>query len=122
MMARRSALPGGALDKLMDEVKPSKPKLGTPRRAARSAPKRSASSSRPIRGEARMVTRPKLELGDPVVRYAASRGLMPATGPMESVRLAMQLAMDVRDLARRERVGVFTVVTRALAGYLHERD
>src|SRR3954464_4881974 len=120
MMARRSALPGGALDKLMDEVKPSKPKLGTPRRA-RTSPKR-ASASRPIRGEARVVTRPKLELGDPVVRYAASRGLMPPAGPMESVRLAMQLAMDVRDLARRERFVMFTVVTRALAGYLHERD
>ena len=110
-MARRSALPGGALDKLMNEVKPSKPKLGTPRPAARRA-KRAAAR----------VVRPKLELGDPVVRYAASRGLMPPAGPLESVRLAMQLAMDVRDVARRERVGVFTVVSRALAGYLQDHD
>ena len=106
-MARRSALPGGALDKLMSEVKPSKPKLGTPRRAKRVAAR---------------VLRPKLELGDPVVRYAASRGLMPPAGPLESIRIAMQLAMDVRDVARRERVGVFTVVSRALAGYLQDHD
>lgn len=115
-MARRSALPGGALNKLMDEVRPAKtPSLGQPKRQARSSKR---ASSKPRAG----TTRPMVQLGDPVVRYAASRGLLLPAGPLESVRLAMQIAMDVRDLARRERTGIFTVVTRALAGYLQEQD
>lgn len=115
-MARRSALPGGALNKLMDEVRPAKT-LAQPKRQARSS-KRPSSASKPRAG----TTRPMVQLGDPVVRYAASRGLLLPAGPLESVRLAMQIAMDVRDLARRERTGIFTVVTRALAGYLQEQD
>lgn len=117
-MARRSALPGGALDKLMEESRPLHQQAAAPRAAKRKSASRLASKVGKIHVT---TTRPAVPHTDPVVRYAASRGLVLAAGPLESVRLAMQLAMDVREVARKEHVGVVTVVTRALAGYLHDR-
>ena len=43
-------------------------------------------------------------------------------GPVPAIRLAMQFAMDVRDVARKERTTVFGVVSKALAGYLNAYD
>lgn len=128
-MARRAALPGGALETLMDEARPRPAPSGKPRRAAaRTAPVRGGKASRSSRGAAIRGTIPResraaaRDLGDPVARYAASRGVMPHGGPMEVARLAFQMAVDVREVAKKERVGVITVVARALAGYLSDKD
>lgn len=130
-MARRTALPGGALDQLMKEA-PKRTRVPVPGRrgsgaaqAARRAPRRSSrvaaktgrivDASGEVRSTAGM-------LHDPVARYAASRGVVVAGGPLESARLVFQMAVDVRELAKKERVGVFTVVARALAGYISDRE
>lgn len=59
---------------------------------------------------------------DALQRYAAARGVPYRGSATDSLRLAVRFAVDVNRLARRDRVSVLTVVSRALAGYLTERD
>ena len=140
-MARKTALPKDALDRLIDEVKPiavdhalragrgSAPGPG----GVRARPQRTRTS---LRGKvkkgrvgaygpskrSREETNPFSRNHDAVVRYATARGVQVGGGPVEQIKLALQLVADVREVARRERVGVFTVVSRALAGYLTDLE
>ena len=125
-MARRAALPGGALETLMDEARPRPAPSAKPRRAAaRTVPSRAAKAKRGASAGASSILRDVRrvrESGDPVARYAASRGVVPHGGPLEVARLAFQMAVDVREVAKKERVGFITVVARALAGYLSDQE
>lgn len=141
-MARKSALPQGALDKLIDEVQrenrvkrepavtassrsrtTSRPPRATPRgtRAgtgriggrAPATPVRIAGGSSAGRGD-----NPFRRDHDAIVRWAASRGISMGGGPVETVRLLLRLSADVREVARRERVSSLTIVSRALASYI----
>jgi hypothetical protein len=123
-MARKSALPEGSLDRLIDEVtapappaKRGKDAVGAARRGTpRSAAFRSR-STKPRAAPARSRS-PFSVNADDVVRYAASRGVVIEGGPLEKLRLAWQYAIDVREVARKEQVSSLTVLSRALAAYL----
>lgn len=135
-MARKQALPKGTLSTLIDEVEPTaashedlpvrtrarKGRKAVPpyTRAAR-ATKRKGSVTSVSASPAR--TRPAVEWNtDPVSRYAASRGLPIGAGPVQLARLAFQYAVDVREVAKKERTNVLDVVSRALANFLTEYD
>ena len=133
-MARKSALPSGALDKLIDEVTaPAAEEAGRAKKGDSLGPLR-AGTPRSAKFRARSGMRPRARAGDgaarspfridadAVVRYAASRGVVVEGGPMEKLRLAWQYAIDVTDLAKRERVSRLTVLSRALASYLMSRE
>lgn len=129
-MARkvRRALPTGALGRLIEETdrapRPTRTgsqRMGTvTKRASASASRSKAArtSSAARRPAGRDQQNPFARNHDAVVRYAASRGVTYAGNPMDGVRLAVLLAADLREVARRDRVTVFTVISRALAGYL----
>ena len=139
-MARRRGLPQGTLETLIDETHDAD--LRGPAVVVRAREARAGRGERMGRGpsskrRARKAVRPDaasratrrtlapeprgaaaLWASDPVSRYAAARGLPVVSGALPSIRLAFQYAMDVREVARRERTNVLAVVSKALAGYL----
>ena len=131
-MARkvRRALPTGALGRLIEETdrapratRTGSQRMGTVTRRAgagklarKSAGRAEVAERRPGRDQANPFARNH----DAVIRYAASRGVAYSGNPMDGVRLAVALAADLREVARRDRVTVLTVISRALAGYLTE--
>lgn len=129
-MARKSGLPKGTLDTLIEETRGDAagtesvvdhdplPVRTRARKAKKVVPPYTTRSSK--RKAAPMARRPVVEWEtDPVSRYKASRGLPVVAGPVPAIRLAMQLAMDVREVAKKERTTVFGVLSKALAGYLN---
>ena len=141
-MARKTGLPKGTLDNLIEETEGTDPAaataamngngnghdplpLKTRARKARKAvpPYTSRASKKAPRASQVLAARPVVEWEtDPVSRYRASRGLPLAAGPIPALRLAMQFAMDVKEVARKERSSFFGVVSKALAGYLNAYD
>ena len=128
-MARKSGLPKGTLDTLIEETRGDAagasaivdhdplPVRTRARKAKKVLPPYTTHGSKRARPVA---TRPVVEWEtDPVSRYAASRGLPLIAGPVPAIRLAVQFAMDVRHVAKKERTTVFGVLSRALAGYLN---
>lgn len=130
----RKAIPSDSLDKLIDEAaavrEHTRPEI---KRAAKTRigrmPKTKHASVKEIRDRRsarvkanRDVETPFARNHDAVVRYAASRGVMLGSGfpPVQAARLVAQMAADVMELSRRDRVMPWTVVSRALAGYLVE--
>ena len=71
MSARKSALPDGALGRLIDEVK------SAPRRAAKERVLKRVAAPKKKSGRL-----PTLYQGDPIERYAAARGLVLDGSPM----------------------------------------
>lgn len=134
-MARKSALPKGTLDTLIEETERSEPAAAAAavaheelpvraraRKAKKAVPPYTSRGSKGAAGRA-MTARPTVRWEtDPVSRYAASRGLPVVAGALPAVRLAMQFAMDVREVARKERTSMLGVVSKALAGYLNSYD
>lgn len=123
----RKALPTGALGRLIDETerapratRTGSQRMGTVTKRKAAAKAARASAAPPSRRAARDQSNPFARNHDAVVRYAASRGMHYAGNPMDGVRLAVALAADLREVARRDRVTVLTVISRALAGYLTE--
>lgn len=146
-MARKGGLPKGTLDTLIEETNEAEsaaaervieeaeghdelPVRTKNRRARKAVPpyttrasKRTASRRAGSAGKAVATARPVVQWEtDPVSRYAASRGLPLIAGPGPAIRLAVQFAIDVREVARKERTNVFAVVSKALAGYLNAYD
>lgn len=131
-MARKGGLPRGTLDTLIDETNDveslveshaSLPLHARSRKARKAVLPYSTRASKRKTAPRALATRPAVQWEtDPVSRYAASRGLPVVAGPMPAIRLAMQFAMDVREVARKERTSVFGVVSKALAGYLNAYD
>lgn len=126
-MARKGGLPSGTLDTLIDETNEADsheplPLRARSRKAAKVVPGYSSRTSK-RKTPPRAASRPTVQWEtDPVSRYAASRGLPMIAGPMPAIRLVMQFAMDVREVAKKERTTVFGVVSKALAGYLNAYD
>ena len=133
-MARKSGLPKGTLDTLIEETRGDAagasaivdhdplPVRTRARKAKNVLPPYTTHGSKRARPVATrpVATRPVVEWEtDPVSRYAASRGLPLIAGPVPAIRLAVQFAMDVRHVAKKERTTVFGVLSRALAGYLN---
>ena len=125
-MARKQALPRGTLTTLIDEVEPTSatheplPIRARSRKAKKAvAPYTSRSSKRTAAARVRPAVSWE---SDPVSQYAASRGLPIGAGPLQLARLAFQYAVDVREVAKRERTNVLDVVSRALANYLTAYD
>src|SRR5688572_25352794 len=126
----RKALPTDSLDKLLDEatavrehtrpeVRAAKTRIG--RMPKTKHAKVNARDRRSERTKAnRDVETPFAKNHDAVVRYAASRGVMLGHGfpPLQAARLAAKMAADVMEVSRRDRVMPWTVVSRAIAGYL----
>ena len=137
-MARKGGLPKGTLDTLIDETNDVEPAaqaavveethdalpVRTKNRKARKAvPPYTTRASKRKSAPAKAVARPVVQWDtDPVSRYAASRGLPLIAGPGPALRLAVQFAIDVREVARKERTNVLAVVSKALAGYLNAYD
>lgn len=132
-MARKSGLPKGTLDSLIDETRGDAagasavvdhdplPVRTRARKGKKILPPYTTRASK--RKAAPVARRPVVAWEtDPVSRYAASRGLPVIVGPLRSIRLAMQFAMDVRDIAKKERTTAFGVLSKALAGYLNTYD
>ena len=144
-MARKNGgLPKGTLDTLIDETNDA-PALATEaaiaqeaedhdplpvktrnRKAKKAIPPYTSKAGKkaaptPRKAPARaLAARPVVQWEtDPVSRYAASRGLPVIAGPIPAIRLAAQFAMDLREVARKERTNVLSVVSKALAGYLN---
>ena len=143
-MARKNGgLPKGTLDTLIDETKDA-PAMATEaviadadagdhdplpvktrnRKAKKAIPPYTAKAGKkatPRKAPPRaLAARPVVQWEtDPVSRYAASRGLPVIAGPIPAIRLAAQFAMDLREVARKERTNVLAVVSKALAGYLN---
>ncbi len=134
----RNALPTGTLDRLIGESAPGRVPAATvrPKTAATAASAARPEGRRPSRGarpaagrrtrtgrrEPARAPAPRPIPGDPLERYAVSRGVSPHGGIGDRLRFAVQLALDLRDLSRKERVGLLTVVSRALVGYLDAYD
>lgn len=112
--ARREA--EAAHDELPVRTKNRKARKAVPPYTTRASKRKAASS-------VKAVARPVVQWDtDPVSRYAASRGLPLIAGPGPALRLAVQFAIDVREVARKERTNVLAVVSKALAGYLNAYD
>lgn len=131
-MARKGGLPKGTLDTLIDETRGDAagasavvdhdplPVRTRSRKAKKVLPPYTSSVSKRKAPSSSGARRPVVEWEtDPVSRYAASRGLPLSSGPVPAIRLAVQFAVDVREVARRERTTVFGVLSKALAGYLN---
>lgn len=128
----RKALPTDSLDKLLDEAtavrEHTRPHIR--RAAAKGRIGRMPKTKHPsVRAEnrraerrkaARDVETPFSRNHDAIVRYAASRGVMLGHGfpPLQAARLAAKMAADVMEVSKRDGVMPWTVVSRALAGYL----
>ena len=127
-MARKTALPTDALDRLIDEVKPMadpitiRPRKSAARTSLRNKVKKGRVGAYGPSKRSREETNPFSRNHDAIVRYATARGVAVGGGPIEQIKLALQLVADIRQVARRERVGMFTVVSRALAGYLTDLE
>ena len=134
-MARKSGLPKGTLDTLIEETETVEPAAATAaithdelpvraraRKAKKLVPPYTTRGSKRTAPRAAS-SRPTIAWEtDPVSRYAASRGLPVVAGALPAIRLAMQFAMDVREVARKERTTMLGVVSKALAGYLTSYD
>ncbi len=129
----RKALPTDSLDKLLDEAtsvrehtRPEVRKAKAGRIGRMPKDKHGVKGVRDRRAERmkanRDVETPFTRNHDAVVRYAASRGVMLGHGfpPVQAARLVAKMAADVMEVSRRDRVMPWTVVSRALAGYLVE--
>ena len=127
----RKALPTNSLDKLLDEVtavrehtRPEVRRVAKTRVGRLPKTKHAGVGATNRRGERKKAHRdvetPFARNHDALVRYAASRGVMLGHGfpPLQAARLAAKMAADVMEVSRRDGVMPWTVVSRALAGYL----